>query len=435
MAACNVERLPNEVLLIIFSYLSNEDLALNVRNVCSRWRNIADSKVLWEEYEFYASDLEVENVILQLRNMPCLKSFCLWDNHIAEDAKRLTETLATYCKNLKVLEFPYTSMTAGMLQTLLSNSVELDKLVISTSFYNQQTTEVIGQFETLSTLVIAGECTDKLLNPHALRPIATGCPNLTSLCLENFNIPAEEVNFLLQHKANKLKDFSWLGPIYSSVLMTIAKCTELLSLKMSYFTIIDYYSQCNIRVPEMKSLEKMIYESSEIEYLPIILANTYKHLKILFIYNTKGHTNKYLQTILFNCVYLESLTLINLELEDSTFKNIRSQCLKHLEIQNCRGWSYCAILHIKLTCKNLQVFGVSHCKLSLETCSEILQLEHVETFHFVDCDIQHFDFKQIATCLPRLKRMHFDNCKFNSLQCEAINTLKLKRPRVTIKIL
>jgi hypothetical protein len=49
----SLDKLPYEMLLMIFSYLSIYDLSLSIRNVCIRWRKVSENSKIWGKLAYF----------------------------------------------------------------------------------------------------------------------------------------------------------------------------------------------------------------------------------------------------------------------------------------------------------------------------------------------------------------------------------------------
>ncbi|KAJ8920636.1 hypothetical protein NQ315_004775 [Exocentrus adspersus] len=92
--------LPDEILLHIFSFLSNKELYTVIRCVCKRWCMLASSPVLWKKI---TAQNEVPSRVLckWIENSPMLREVNLKER---SDFNDVTEKLVKHCKNLQSLK-------------------------------------------------------------------------------------------------------------------------------------------------------------------------------------------------------------------------------------------------------------------------------------------------------------------------------------------
>ena len=152
MAPCGMEDLPDELLVMIFSHLENEELALNARNVCRRWKKLADSEVLWENYILDSYPLATKNVVELIQNMPSLKKY--YNEIEIEGHEEVFHALATNSKLLKDLSVPRITLPLLSLKTLFDNLPNLESLAFSISGENALSTEIIGHMDTIKELTL-----------------------------------------------------------------------------------------------------------------------------------------------------------------------------------------------------------------------------------------------------------------------------------------
>ncbi|KAJ4436089.1 hypothetical protein ANN_18716 [Periplaneta americana] len=75
----NIDRLPNELLILIFSYLDVRELSASVALVCKLWYELAQSPVLWRRLRFDGKGLTTDTAKALLKKAPILKELILSD--------------------------------------------------------------------------------------------------------------------------------------------------------------------------------------------------------------------------------------------------------------------------------------------------------------------------------------------------------------------
>jgi hypothetical protein len=73
----SIARLPNEVLTMIFSYLTVRELSMSVAPVCRQWYIIAHSPVLWRKLCFTGDGISTENAKCLLTKSPLLSELII----------------------------------------------------------------------------------------------------------------------------------------------------------------------------------------------------------------------------------------------------------------------------------------------------------------------------------------------------------------------
>ncbi|XP_049826462.1 uncharacterized protein LOC126266472 isoform X2 [Aethina tumida] len=96
---CNIDNLPEEILLVIFSHLPKRDLYLNVKEVCTQWARLSNDQSLWKR--IFAED-NIPSRMLQdwIRMTPDLRELSLRNRN---DINTLTLVISRHCKNLERL--------------------------------------------------------------------------------------------------------------------------------------------------------------------------------------------------------------------------------------------------------------------------------------------------------------------------------------------
>ena len=410
MAPCGIEDLPDELMVTIFSHLKNEELALNARNVCTRWKNIADSDVLWKNYNLESYPLATEKVIELIQNMPSLKKYS--NDMEIEEREEVFLALATNCKLLKDFSVPNITVPLTSLKVLLDNLSNLESLSFSISGENALSTEIIGHMDTIKKLTLFKNEDDFFFNFDILRPIRVGCPNLRSLRLAGFSngVAEEDIVLLITAKSNNLKIFAWEGTMNFKMLLALCQCSHLSELQLLNFHLTDHD---NTEVQFSESLESVVYQNSEIQCLPVVLNKSCLQLKNLIIAQIKGNTTISLKYIFSNCVNLETLHLSELEVTDEALTNISCEFLEELIINDCTGWSYFSICHLSITCTNLIKLFFGNQTVSEDVCSEIMKFDNLKYLQFAWCNLENFSFQKIKTSLPRLNYICMHDCSMD----------------------
>ena len=89
-----MERMPDEILLYIFKFLSTHELVTAVSNVCTRWNEIALGKIMWMNRVFTPPiSMEDEEIVRCISALPHLKHFRL------KHGKNIDRIAKVLCKN------------------------------------------------------------------------------------------------------------------------------------------------------------------------------------------------------------------------------------------------------------------------------------------------------------------------------------------------
>jgi hypothetical protein len=121
----SLDKLPDEILLKIFSYLSTDDLVLSARNVCTRWRAVSEDDEMWFSLTYCPNTNDSrEQIIFMLENMPALRQF----RYIG--TSNVIEKLCECCRRVGVLHIACTTLNVTHLQLVMERLTELRDLGI-----------------------------------------------------------------------------------------------------------------------------------------------------------------------------------------------------------------------------------------------------------------------------------------------------------------
>jgi hypothetical protein len=220
-----LDNLPDDVLVMIFSYLSIDDLSTSVRDVCIRWRSLSESAQIWRDLCFIPSSTTTrDQLVTRLQGMPKLRAF---EYHGTCD---IIGTLSQYCTSLRVLHASRVTINATVLNAAMGGLPELTELGILITLGREGTelTSIIGQSQTLQRLTLYDSRT-KIVDEGLLRPIADGCPNLIELAINlegDINLD-EQFCYFLQRKKLQLVAFGQSGRVSRNFFLAINECTNL----------------------------------------------------------------------------------------------------------------------------------------------------------------------------------------------------------------
>ena len=137
--------------------------------------------------------------------------------------------------------------------------------------------------------------------------------------------------------------------MHSSALTALRKCKILSEVTLYKFNISDFNHQPTHIAMQLSSVQEMKYCISEIDCLPVTLANCYCQLRGLNIYDvTRDSTT----VILSNCTNLEKLKLSYIEVSSDVISQISSEFLTNILIRDFVGYSQSSIHHLDASCNN-----------------------------------------------------------------------------------
>jgi hypothetical protein len=428
----SLDKLPDEILLKIFSYLSIDDLVLSVRNVCTRWRAVSEDDETWNNRTYFPkASAPKEEIMFMLENMPALRKFQYCGIH------NIIGKLSECCKKVRVLIIPNTKLNAILLKLTMDRLTELSALhiLIAPTREAPILTYVIGQSKTLLNLILRSTSRKTQLQ-GLLRPIADGCPNLKTLKFEVFNCPNSEICYLMKCKKDQLEAYGHYGHMSAELITVMNECTNLKSLA---FLDIDIKDKAD-ELPPMTQLQNLNMLQVSYCRIPVVhkillrlLINALPRLTYIGIPYTLGNIDIIANEIVLNCPLLTYLDLEgNDELHCRALRNIRScKLIKYLDVSRCTELNVEAMQYVAESCPDLQNLDVSGIPMSEGVFRQILRCRNLKTLLMKDCDLGQIDLNLIITNISGLSYLSIGP-RFQ-LPNDAINVMKKAMPKLVIK--
>ncbi|KAK3984748.1 SCF E3 ubiquitin ligase complex F-box protein grrA [Cladorrhinum sp. PSN332] len=366
-----VNRLPNEILIAIFSKLSSLSDVLHVMLTCKRWsRNAVDilwhrpSCISWEKHNLICRTLSVENPYFHYRDF--IKRLNLASLHESVNdgsvvplasCNRVERLTLTNCKNLT---------DSGLIPLVMNNS-HLLALDISN---DDQITEA-------SMYAIAEQC--KRLQGLNV----TGCGKVSNESLINL---AKSCRFL---KRLKLNDCSQVND--EAVLAFANHCPNILEIDLHQCRLIGN-EPVTALVENGQALRELRLANCELIDDSAFLSlpdKTYEHLRILDLTSCARLTDRAVEKII----------------------DIAPR-LRNLVFAKCRNLTDAAVYSISRLGKNLHFLHLGHCthitddavKRLVTLCNRIRYIDLGCCTHLTDESVT-----RLAT-LPKLKRIGLVKC-------------------------
>lgn len=309
--------IPNEVLVLIFSYLSTKEIYESVLPVCRKWRKLGNHPSLWLHLNFGSFDRSKQTKYVEiLEKSPLLESFQCTEISNIFLLKHISK-----CSKLKELIIPYTnSLAIGTIKSLVNGLPMLTNLDLS---YGQQTLSTannaldhITNFSMLTTLNL-DHCT--WVNTTFIVKLARKLVHLECLFLEGNLLPPEILSNVILSIKKTLKKLSIKSELFSEQLLdSLIACSFLEEL---YVKVLlgpinlqvknDYYSGDLRAFTNLKKLS--VYnciESVSHNHLTTMFGschNLNSSLSELYIYEANGD-NLLALDIAANCNRLKSVT-------------------------------------------------------------------------------------------------------------------------------
>jgi Leucine-rich repeat (LRR) protein len=427
-----VDELPDEMLLKIFSYLSMHDISLSVRNVCMRWRTLSKENEIWKDRVYSPHEsTPKEEIICILKNTTELRKFQYFGTC------NVIETLTQYCRRVSVLIIPRIPLNATLLKLTMERLTELSALQIKFPPTREgvEITRIIGQSKTLVNLSLRSSGVDTVAK-GLLKPIADGCPNLTTLKCGAFNCSNSEICYFIQRKKHQLVAYEHYGLVSADLIKAINECTNLKKL-----TFIDAKIEGPLheippitQLQNFTMLEVAFSKYTVLEEVPLTLfINTLPNLWYIGIKYTRGNIVDPLNEIILKCPLLTHLILEgNYKLHSSGLRNISScKVLKYLDISNCQQLDVTALKYVADGCPQLEHLDVSNIHITDGMFRQILRCRNVKTLLMGDCDLSGIDLNLIATNISGLLYLYIG--PYEQLRYDVITEMKRTMPQLVIK--
>lgn len=227
-----IESLPTELLVLIFSWLTTEDLSRSVSRVCQRWRECMHFKQIWCDKELVYTNQYEDDFIYVLNVAPCLKKmkinplFCVDPSSVVKAIRQGPQNIESIQFNLSLFMF---DAAARVLSHYKHNVCELHLV----GYANKQTSiyrnlgPVLGQMSQLRSLKLSGYF-DTKWDEKALE---NGSLKLQHLDVSFIQDESDSYLPLLNSVKSHLKTLKL--PQFKSnvgVLGVVAGCTELKEL-------------------------------------------------------------------------------------------------------------------------------------------------------------------------------------------------------------
>ncbi|XP_033609752.1 F-box/LRR-repeat protein 3-like [Cryptotermes secundus] len=453
--------LPDELLLIIFSNLSIEDLAMSVQHVNSHWKNVSQDDSLWE-YQTFSPGCKMsdEEISRHLRNMPALRSFC----PSRGTNTKVVDTLCKYCRDIRHIYFGYShKLSNSTLHQILKKFPHIEKLVIPLPKETDQLhfADLVAQLKKLTTLSFTSHCVSTVAN-GVLRAIADGCPSLQCVDMGFSKSQTKDIEYFLEKRGQQLSSFSVRSYISTVAHRLLTECANLESLTYHNLNadLPDTYIQSLSKMSEMRELVLRYFREGQTRNVSSIFKNqSMSKLITLYLYDSDDFDGSSLAVILTNCPQLQRLTVHECGLTDDGFQYTRTwKNLQYLDIARCLLITDKSMEYVGAGCPNLSHLRVADCyKLTNKgteyVCSGCQKLKYlsIQNYPAITDDVMEHIFKckqlevlelshtshllginfhLIPSTLVHLTELHVHGC--SSLDKKCMDKLKEEMPHLLI---
>jgi hypothetical protein len=425
--------LPDKILLKIFSHLSITQLTLCVRNVCTRWRAISEEDEIWKNSTYYPDENSPEeDIIFILKAVKTVRKFKYFGTC------NVLETLSECCRRVRHLIIPNIKLSSTLIKVIMERLTELRSLHITVGpTEGLLITSIIGKSETLVHLTLFSS-SDKTVRTGQLKPIADGCPNLSTLRCDSFNLPNSEICYLMQCKKQQLEAYDHYGLVSADFFRALNECSN---LKRISFLSTEFDGPYNgipptTNLKNLTSLELTVCKLPMVKIIPLTLfLDTLSHLTCLSLSYSFGNIDELINKIILQCPLLTQLDLEgNPELRCRGLRNI-SSCkeLQFLDVSICKGLDKKAMKYVADGCPELHTLDVSGIPISDSMFRQILRCRKLRNLFMVECELRGVNLKLILTNMPGLRHLLIAP-KFR-LPHEVMREMKQQMPHLNIRII
>eukprot|EP01080_Neovahlkampfia_damariscottae_P010682 gene10682-3303_t len=397
--------LPNHVLSLIFSFVSQSFILSHIIKVSKKWSRLGMSKGLWESIDFQG---------FKVTTLPEVVSFL--SSVMPEKNFEGKVILPKSCSKLSAANFKQLKNVYPKLSTLAIPPSVGDVSSISNSSLKQ-----LAQFSNLKHLELINHqkitdlgmdfLTKKLKTLSMV--VLDGCVSLTSKSLAFIfqRCPKLKQISLLTHESDKgvvIQDFELSEMVKEKKLFLKTCCLEF--GKISYETLYKFVEQC----PNIEKLCIKGFTSLDSKSIEIIFSNL-KRLKEFIVCS-----NVTLYGPNFESESLEHLHFSRL----SKFYAPVINCpkLKKLSFEQCNGIEQLDLNNLE-TLESLQIRSSKLTTVDFKILSKLTHLKELELF-----DLQCKDLKTLEVTSSSLNKLIFvmsDDINDLNLKCPKLETLSL----------
>lgn len=386
---------PDDMLLEIFSYVSQKEVILNVRRVCVRWYKLSYTGDLWHSIDL----TKYKEKSVQAAMVSNLK-------HIQDHVKTLAvapRLLQTIFKNdiwqfLNLKQLNLTSLV-GQTTTILGEPnlryPRLEKVTFESYTDNDMILSAFSDF-TIDTLSWKyngpfSRFRDSIVTLNEME-------NLQKIRIHLYNLDNESLNYLLKNCKilTSLELYICNLNISDDAFLSLQRKCQLTEFGLPYTSITDISLQ--------------------------IISDACPRLKVINISNCYQITDRGLSYLAENCVRLEHIAISSIpSLTRRSINKIADNCvsLKTLNVKKCNGVENDTITTILQKCPQLVRLDISHCQnVTKSWLSErntismnvVLSLSLREIFLNGNGSITSAVLIRILTSCTCLKHMGVANC-------------------------
>ena len=412
-------RLPNELILTIFTHLTIKDLG-RCAQVSKKICTIAYDKTLWTKLLVHGI-VPPNSFLLPLGtpqtpimpHMLLVQALSRGVKYLGLSHLRFISTSQPNFPTTNQVEYLALSgidMDENNFRKLISSCHNLKKLFVNgtgsgTWKFDDLMKGIIQNSNSLKVLNLSGFCK---LDSQDIISIMSKCLNLTeaNFYFSSWDVPVSSV--INANSAPNIEKLCLSGSAISieDISTLVTQCNKLIHLDLTRARFNNKTEYRNIKFPTKIQLESLYMRGFEIEftYLEMLIMSCENSLKVLDVSYCRNMTPQAIQLISSRCLYLNALNFCGLKHTAIICQNltptIEKISLSHTDISN-EGFKI-----LVRRCNKIKVLNISHTKVVINEAIDDIILYLSSTLEKLSLSICHSSpFSQFDCSLFKLGSM------------------------------
>ncbi|XP_067013899.2 uncharacterized protein [Anabrus simplex] len=424
-----MESLPNEILEKIFSYCTHKDLVQSIQNVCSWWREVAQSASVWQHFEYCPKhNTSSEQIVEMLKLSPKLQNMVLKNKY--DD--RILQAITENCAELRKLEIESPAdIDLKFIENLQGKCPKVEFLRIPHQFLTD--CGDVGKFTNLKVLLLTGSQMKNLeIN---LEPLANNCKKLERLEFLSTNFKMNDLRYLLSMRQDTLRTLgiSCCNMFGECVLPALSTC-DLRSLSLFFYGACErHYNKIDnferLKTVRVLTIRNFYDDDSD-------RVKQYADVAQLMELRLYGYhfEDDIIKIIVKKCPVLNHLALISsMKITDASLMIIRKckeLCSLNIFCNNCVSDTGIIHLHHVQSLKYLRIAWCSN--LTKQGYVNILKLSSLRALNLELQDLAEFPWDLIPIQMNNLRHLGIYRC--NNVDRSAVEELKRRFTGLSVDI-
>ncbi|XP_067014906.2 F-box/LRR-repeat protein 2 [Anabrus simplex] len=429
------EALPSEVLERIFSYCTQKDLVQSIQNVCSRWREVAQSTRLWKRVTYCPSEnTSSEQIVKMLKISPKLQNLILKIEHGDAVLHAITENCAEL-KKLQISELP--DLDLNFLKNLQEKCPKVEHLSIpDTVLTDLDKCEVVAKFVNLKVLILT-RFREKRGSVY-LKPLADHCKELEHLEFQHMKFEMNDLRHFLCMRKGTLHTLGLRCCSESGecVLPVVSTCM-LETLSLFSFSVCCRHAEKIKYFRRLKTVRALTIEDLQFTK-PDLIKKIFENenmaqLRKLSLYRAYSFNDEVTDVIVTNCPLLQSLTLDLCEMmTDASLKMVTNfKQLSSLTLSTNNKITDAGIFHLQ-DVKGLNYLRIECCeRVTKLGMNSIVNLSTLRDLKLRRQDLSEFQWDLIPHNMKYLRCLDINSCGEDIV---AIKKMKRQLPGLRVSL-